>query len=80
VRRFQLVREVDVSGVSGVGVVAEGIQFHDGQIAVSWFGRHHCVSVWPDILDVEAIHGHGNLTHIEWLDAEGGEDGGTRTA
>jgi hypothetical protein len=70
VRRFELVRDQDVSGVSGVGIVAEGVQFHDGQVSVSWFGAHHCVSVWPHIDDVTAIHGHGGLTRIVWLDEE----------
>lgn len=69
-RRFRLVRTKDISGVSGTGIVAEGIVFHDGQVAVSWFGRHHCVSVWPAIQDVEAIHGHEGATYVEWLDGE----------
>jgi hypothetical protein len=69
-RRFRLVRYVDVSGVSGTGIVAEGVQFHDGQVAVSWFGKHHCVSVWPAFQDVEAIHGHGGSTIFEWIDQE----------
>ena len=65
-KRFKLVRHVDVSGVSGTGIVAEGVVFHDGQVAVSWFGQHHCVSVWPDIESVVAIHGHHGSTVIEW--------------
>lgn len=69
-RRFNLVRNEDVSGVSGTGIVAEGVEFHDGQVAVSWFGRHHCVSIWPNIEDVVAIHGHEGRTIIVWLDRE----------
>lgn len=69
-RTFRLVRKEDVSGVSGVGVVAEGVQFHDGQIAVSWFGKHHCISVWPHIEDVVAIHGHEGKTIVEWDERE----------
>ena len=67
-RRFQLIRKEDVSGVSGVGLVAEGVEFHDRQVAVSWFGAHHCLSVWPSVEDVVAIHGHGGLTVVEWVD------------
>lgn len=70
-RRFNLVRSEDVSGISGIGIVAEGAEFHDGQCMVSWFGRHHCVSIWHSIKDVEHIHGHGGLTTVEWLDPEG---------
>ncbi len=66
--RFYLMRHQDVSGVSGVGRVAEGIIFHDGQVALSWFGFHHCVSIWPSIESVEAIHGHGGMTAIDYID------------
>ena len=69
-RRFQLDRVTDVSGVSGTGIVADGIQFHDGQVVVSWFGQHHCVSIWPAIEDVIAIHGHEGATKVVWLDEE----------
>lgn len=68
--RFHLVRTEDVSGVSGTGVVAEGIIFHDGQVALSWFGQHHTLVVAPDIDTVIQIHGHGGRTHIEYLDTE----------
>lgn len=67
-RRFLLVRTEDVSGVSGVGRVAEGIQFHDGQVVVSWFGQFHTVELSPDIDTVTKIHGHGGKTVVEWVD------------
>lgn len=66
-RMFVLRRSADVSGVSGTGVVAEGIEFHDKQCCLSWFGQHHCISVWPSIADIEFVHGHGGLTVVEWL-------------
>lgn len=65
-KSFTLVRKVDVSGVSGVGVVAEGVQFHDGQTVISWFGAHHSLEVHPSIEDVLAIHGHEGKTVVEW--------------
>lgn len=67
-RRFVLQRREDVSGVSGVGTVAEGTQFHDGQVVISWFGQHHSVEVWPSIESADAIHGHNGRTVVEWLD------------
>ena len=65
-RTFKIVRFEDVSGVSGVGVVAEGCVFHDGQAVLSWFGRHHTIEIAPDIQDVIAIHGHGGKTKLIW--------------
>lgn len=68
-RRFHLVREHDVSGVSGVGMVAQGIQFEDGTCAVRWIaGDHQSTVVWDSVLDVLAIHGHGGATRVEWVD------------
>jgi hypothetical protein len=68
-RRFELVRDHDVSGVSGVGVVAEGVAFTDGTVSLRWtVGEHRCTSTWGSIADVEAIHGHGGSTRVVWLD------------
>lgn len=67
-KRFVLNREVDVSGISGTGTVAEGVQFTDGVCVIRWFGEHQSTVVWPGIESVEAIHGHGGATTIEWVD------------
>lgn len=66
--RFHLARDVDVSGVSGVGVVADGIEFPDGTCVIRWRGERQSTVVWPSIADVEAIHGHGGATRIMWDD------------
>jgi hypothetical protein len=66
IKTFRLVRKEDVSGVSGTGVVAEGVQFHDGQVVMSWFGQYHTIEVAPNIESVTAIHGHGGKTVIQW--------------
>lgn len=65
-RTFTVIRLQDVSGVSGIGQIAEGVEFHDGQVAVSWFGEHHILEVSKDINTWLAVHGHGGLTEIEW--------------
>jgi hypothetical protein len=35
-RRFTMGREFDVSGVSGTGIVLEGVQFSAGAVVVHW--------------------------------------------
>lgn len=35
IRRF-ILRSEDVSGTSGTGVVAEGVEFSNGQVAIHW--------------------------------------------
>jgi hypothetical protein len=74
-RRFKLVRHTDVSGVSGTGIVAEGIEWSDGSVALHWCGR------WPATVNFEtggidavvAIHGHAGATEICWDDGPGGK-------
>jgi len=65
-RLFQLERDVDVSGISGTGVVAEGVEFTDGTCVIRWRGDRQSTVVWPSVQDVEAIHGHGGATRIVW--------------
>lgn len=70
-RRFVLFRTEDVSGCSGTGVVADGVQFPDGIVALRWrpgqVGRP-TTTLHEDIASVEAIHGHAGRTHVVWLD------------
>jgi hypothetical protein len=35
-RRFELHRDEDATGISGVGKVAEGVQFSSGEVALKW--------------------------------------------
>ena len=67
-RRFRLVREVDVTGVSGVGVVAYGVRFPDGAVATRWNAEIAQTCVWANVGDVVSIHGHNGATRLEWLD------------
>ncbi|MFW6090600.1 MAG: hypothetical protein ACODAF_01915 [Actinomycetota bacterium] len=72
-RRFALVRHVDYTGVSGVGVVAHGVAFADGHIALRWCSEHPATSIWGSIDDLLAVHGHGQATSVEWIDAPHGK-------
>lgn len=68
-RPFALYRHRDVSGVSGAGTVAYGVEFPDGTVALRWVGGNPTSVVFHDrgIESVEAIHGHGGATDIVWL-------------
>lgn len=76
-RRFQIRRDVDVTGVSGTGIVADGVQFADGTTVVRWRvtstvhaerGVKPTTVIHPDVASVEALHGHNGATRVEWLD------------
>lgn len=68
-RRFFLVRESDVTGVSGGGVVASGVRFQDGKVAVRWIvGHDRSTVVWDSVDSCMAIHGHDGATRLVWVD------------
>jgi hypothetical protein len=68
-RRFVLHRDEDETGISGTGRVAEGVEFSDGRVALRWCaGEHRSTVTWDTVRDIEAIHGHGGLTRIVWVD------------
>jgi hypothetical protein len=70
-RRFVLRRSHDVTGVSGVGDVAEGIQFTDGTAVIRWTtGEHRSTVIWPDVDSAEKVHGHGGNTVVAWIDPD----------
>jgi hypothetical protein len=61
---FYLNRRVDKSGVSGTGIVAEGVVFTNGKCALTWLSEHPSVTIYDCIEEVEKIHGHDGLTRI----------------
>ncbi|MEU9208500.1 hypothetical protein AB0D27_11235 [Streptomyces sp. NPDC048415] len=71
---FLVHRDHDVSGISGTGVVAEGVQFSDGWVVTHWLDQ---APMWEPKTDVwhhkgtgpvTKIHGHGGSTRIVWAD------------
>jgi hypothetical protein len=69
-RRFELHRDVDATGVSGTGVVADGWALPSGAVVVQWRGDRPSVVAWPAPSGMEhvgAIHGPGGLTRIVWV-------------
>ncbi|MGN6564756.1 MAG: hypothetical protein ACTHMU_19015 [Thermomicrobiales bacterium] len=67
-RRFQLFRHQDVSGVSGTGIVADGVEFPNGWVALVWRDNLCSMNFIFCMSDVERIHGHGGKTEIIWID------------
>ena len=61
---FYLNRTEDESGVSGTGRVAQGFIFDNGKVAVTWLSAHPPVTVYDNVGEVHAIHGHGGKTEV----------------
>lgn len=84
VRRFELHRDQDVSGVSGTGVVADGVQHPDpmvlefpdgsrlelpaGWCRIRWRGDYQSTVLWESVDDAMAVHGHHGSTRLVWRD------------
>lgn len=83
-RQFELQRDADVSQVSGVGVVADGVvldqsmsivwpdgevtQLPPGWVRLTWRGRFQSTVLWPSVEDAMAVHGHDGATRLVWRD------------
>ncbi len=67
-RRFHLDRQQDVTGVSGTGVVAQGVVFGNGKVALTWLTEWPSVTVYNSIAEVEAVHLHHGATSLVWYD------------
>jgi len=67
-RRFHLMRIEDESGVSGTGHVAEGVEFTNGLVALTWTPSLTSMSWFVSMDDMIAIHGHEGKTVVEWVD------------
>lgn len=65
-RPFCLVRHRDVSGVSGIGVVAVGAVFPSGRAVLEWCSDWPTITVFDSVEQIARIHGHGGDTTIRF--------------
>lgn len=64
---FRLYREVDVSGVSGTGHIADGVLWPDGTVTVRWLSDHPSTTNWDRGMEsVQRVNGHGGSTRVIW--------------
>lgn len=65
-RRFYLLRHEDESGTSGVGIVADGIEFPNGVSVLCWRGVKSSIAIYNTAVELIDIHGHGGKTELVW--------------
>jgi hypothetical protein len=66
-KTFALMRDKDVSGISGTGLVAEGVVFANGKVVIAWCSletKVASVTIYGSIEEAELVHGHGGATRI----------------
>lgn len=68
-RLFWLKRQEDISGISGIGLVAEGVEFSNKRCALTWLQAkdlsiNPSYGIYDSLEDIEKIHGHNGTTTI----------------
>jgi hypothetical protein len=66
---YYMKRNVDVTGTSGTGLVAEVVVFNNGKAVVSWNGGFNAIGVSSTVVydsldDVIKVHGHDGNTEL----------------
>lgn len=69
-RLFNLQRNIDETGISGTGTVAEGVEFSDGKCAMRWLTTTASTGFYDNVKQLEQIHGHGGKTQVVFLEQE----------
>lgn len=66
-RLFYLDRIRDETGVSGTGIVVEGVEFSDGSVAIRWLTATNSLGIYRNIDDLLTLHGHNGGTVLRWI-------------
>lgn len=67
-RRFNLIRKEDIHNVSGTGIVAEGTEYTNGSVSLTWITPHWSGTWFHSIHELKHIHGHNGKTKVVWID------------
>jgi hypothetical protein len=64
IQHFYLKRNEDVSGKSGVGVVARGVILPSGHAVMEWLTFTSSIGIYKSLNDLIDIHSHEGKTEI----------------
>jgi hypothetical protein len=75
--RFNLTRSTDITGISGTGKVAVGVQWPDKTIHLYWL-KTATTGHYKNITQLESIHCYNDASgkpnaRVEWIDQKGGK-------
>lgn len=69
-RLFHLVRYDDETGLSGTGVVAEGVEFTDGMVVLRWTTATPTTEILRSLDETLYLHGHEGKTVARFVNGE----------
>jgi hypothetical protein len=64
IQPFYLNRITDITGTSGVGIVAIGVELPSGKCVLEWLSDEITETIFQDIDQVKRLHGHNGSTEI----------------
>ena len=70
-RRFKVIRPIDITGISGTGHVIDGIVFDDGTTIIKWRTQYSSITIFKSFEEFKYIHidcHPENKTEIIFLD------------
>jgi hypothetical protein len=65
-KAFVLYRAEDETGISGEGIVAEGVEFLNSQCVLRWLTSPGSIGIYDNMDELLAIHGHNGKTEVIW--------------
>jgi hypothetical protein len=65
-RTFYLERLEDETGISGTGVISQGVEFSDGTCVMKWLTDTSSIAIYKSVDDLIKIHGHAGKTVLRW--------------
>ena len=71
-KRFYLQRDIDETGVSGTGKIAEGVMFTSGRIALTWLTPFASYAFYDNAEVLQHLHGHNGKTRVVFVDERHG--------
>jgi hypothetical protein len=67
-RRFFLVRDIDESGCSGTGLVAQGLEFDSGRAVMEWLVPPCSINIFESVEELISVHGHSGKSRVQFVD------------
>ncbi len=55
-KTFKIIRNEDVSGVSGIGHVIDGVVFEDGTTVIQWLRKWKSIAIYKSFEEFKAVH------------------------
>lgn len=64
IQEFYLIRNKDVNGISGTGIVARGVILPTGRCVMEWQTIHPTITIYGNIDEIKFLHGHEGATEV----------------